>query len=86
MDELKTREESGKPWDLQTDRFLLKALQDLSGDIMATIQGLEAKLSHLERNARALSVRAGTAATAFNEACQTQFIQQVPLLKRTFIP
>ena len=81
MDELTAREEYGKPWDLESDKLLLKALQDLSGDIMASIQGLEIKLGHLEGNAKALSVRAGNVATAFNEACQTQFIQQVNLTK-----
>ena len=44
---------------------------------MASIQGLEAKLSSLEKSARSLSLRAGTAAVNFNEACQTQLIQQV---------
>lgn len=77
MEELKAREESGRPWDLQTDKSLLKALQDLSGDMMASIQGLEDKLSSLEKSARSLSLRAGTAAVNFNEACQTQLIQQV---------
>ncbi len=81
MDELKARQDSEESWDIQADKLLLKTLQDLSGDIMASIQGLESKISHLEDKARALTIRTGTAAASFREACQTQFIQQVGLIR-----
>lgn len=77
MEELATWHASGSKWSLNTDKLLFKAIQDLSGDIMSSIQRLETDLSNIESDVRIMSLKAGHAAASFNELCQTQYIQQV---------
>ena len=77
MERLQARERNQEAWSLQSDKDLLKALQDFSGDIMASMQRFEAGLSDLERDAVSLTARTGNAIATFNGLCQTQFIEQV---------
>ena len=77
MERLQSRECKQEAWSLQSDKDLLKALQDLSGDILASMQRFEAGLSDLERDAVSLTARTGNAVATFNGLCQTQFIEQV---------
>lgn len=77
MENLLAREKSGQAWSLQNDRDLLKALQDLSGDIMGRMQSLEEDLADLELVTSSTSARGGNAAASFNSLCHSQFIEQV---------
>jgi hypothetical protein len=77
MENLLAREENGQPWSLQNDRDLLKALQDLSGDIMGRMQNLEADLADLDLETISTAARGGNAAASFNSLCHSQYIEQV---------
>ena len=77
MEELERRESRGEAWDLQSDTSLLKALQDLSSDIMASINKLESGIKGLEASTRVLTQRAGNASAEFKDLCHRQFIEQV---------
>lgn len=77
MERLRERESNGEPWSLQSDKDLLKALQDLSGDIMASIQRLEKGISGLELDAAKLSTGVSNCSAAFRELSHSKFIEQV---------
>ena len=77
MEQLADWSASQDEWTLETDRLLLKAIQDMSGDILASIQRIDTSLSDLHSSVMTLSLRTGHAAASFTELCQTQFIQQV---------
>ena len=80
MEALLTQKESGQNWNLQTDKLLLKCLQELSGDMMTCTQGLENSLAGLDTEVKALTSRLGHASASFIELCQTRFVEQVALL------
>lgn len=72
-------EQQGRPWSLQSDKVLLRALQDLSSDIMSAMQRFENGLSDLEKQTAKLSERLGVANATLQDMSQTQFIEHVRL-------
>lgn len=77
MDRLGTHQESGAAWNLQCDKDLLTALQDLSGDLMSSINKIEAGLSDLERGVAHVSDQLGSANLRYNEICEQRYVEQV---------
>ncbi len=64
-------------WTLESDRQLLHVLQDMSQELLASLDGCRAAADSVSSEAGAAAVRVAATASQFRLLSHTRFIQQV---------